>query len=462
MTDGKDLLSRLRALPPEKREMALRAAGEAHVKAVDHLWPIWTHAGQLPPHDDWDVWVMMAGRGFGKTRAGAEWVAERARETPGAKIALVAATPAEARRVMIEGRGGLFAAARDGEERSGMRWEPGLGRLTFASGAQAFTFSGADGESLRGPEHHFAWCDELAKWKKAQATWDNLLLGLRAGARPQVLVTTTPRSVPALRAVLAMENVLRTGGASRDNPHVAESSLRMVERLHGGTRFGRQELLGELIEDVEGALWPRELIERCRVENRDSRLFPAAAGTAGGAGLEKGDCPYFRRVVIGVDPPATAEGDACGIVACGLGADGIAYVLGDHSVGGLSPEQWARKVAGAAEKWRADRIVAEGNQGGEMVEAVLRGAGLRLPVKRVHARTGKAARAEPIAAFFESGEAKFAGRFPALEDELAGLTIGGGYQGPGRSPDRADACIWALTELLLGAPPRGEPRVRGF
>ncbi|HYN45738.1 MAG TPA: terminase family protein [Allosphingosinicella sp.] len=450
MTDGHDLIARLRALAPEKRELALRAAGEAHVKAVDSRWPIWTHAGQLPPHDDWDVWVMMAGRGFGKTRAGAEWVAERARETPDARIALVAATPAEARRVMIEGRGGLFAAARDGEERSGMRWEPGLGRLTFASGAEAFTFSGADGESLRGPEHHFAWCDELAKWKKAQTAWDNLLLGLRAGARPQVLVTTTPRSVPVLRALLAMENVLRTGGASRDNPHLPESSLRMVERLHGGTRFGRQELEGELIEDVEGALWPRDLIEASRT------------------GTVTSDCPLVR-VVIGVDPPATAAGDACGIVACGLGADpstgsgrGIAYVLGDHSVSGLSPEQWARKVAGAAEKWRADRVVAEGNQGGEMVETVLRGAGLRLPVKRVHARIGKVARAEPIAAFFESSEAKFAGRFPALEDELAGLVVGGFYRGPGRSPDRADACIWALTELLLGAPPRGEPRVRGF
>jgi phage terminase large subunit-like protein len=458
---GEDLLAQLKALPPEKREMALRAAGETHVKHVDHLWPIWTHEGQLPPHGDWDVWVMMAGRGFGKTRAGAEWVSAWARETPAARIALVAATPDEARRVMIEGRGGLFAAARDGEERGRMRWEPGLGRLTFASGAQAFTYSGADGESLRGPEHHFAWCDELAKWKKAQAAWDNLLLGLRAGARPQVLVTTTPRSVPALRAVLAMDNVVRTGGASRDNPHLPPSSLRMVERLHGGTRFGRQELDGELIEDVEGALWPRELIERSRVKNGDSIYFSQPQDGDGGSPEKYILSPFFRRVVVGVDPPATAAGDACGIVACGLGGDGIAYVLGDHSAAGLSPEQWARKVAGAAEKWRADRIVAEGNQGGEMVEAVLRGAGLRLPVRRVHARVGKAARAEPIAAFFESGEAKFAGRFPELEDELAGLSYGGAYRGPGRSPDRADACIWALTELLLGQPAPA-PRVRAL
>jgi phage terminase large subunit-like protein len=445
--DGKEMLRRLTALPAEKRRAALAAAGESAVKALDTAWPVWAHEGQLPPHDDWDIWTILTGRGFGKTRAGAEWVSARARETPGAQIALVAATPKEARRVMIEGRAGLLAAARDGQERREMRWEPGLGRLTFAGGAQAFVYSGADGESLRGSEHHFAWCDELAKWKRAQATWDNLILGLRAGTHPQAVVTTTPRTVPALRAVLAMPKLVLTGGASRDNPHIAPSFIRMVEAAHGGTRFGRQELLGELLEDVEDALWPRDLIERSR---------------------EAVSCP-LRRIVIGVDPPATAHGDACGIVACGLGEDpstgsgrAVAYVLGDHSAAGLSPEQWARKVAGAAEKWDADHeqvlIIAEGNQGGEMVTSVLRGAGIRLPVRRVHARAGKSARAAPIAAFFETGEAKFAGKFPALEDELAGLTYGGGYEGPGRSPDRADAMIWALTELLLGN--TREPSIR--
>jgi phage terminase large subunit-like protein len=440
--DGKALLAGLKALAPDKRREALEAAGERHVKAIDDEWPLWAHEGQTPPHDEWAIWVMLAGRGFGKTRAGAEWVSAKARAMPDAKIALVAATPQEARRVMIEGRAGLLAAARDGDERRAMRWEPHLGRLTFASGAEAFVFSGADGESLRGAEHHFAWCDELAKWKRAQASWDNLILGLRAGTRPQAIVTTTPRTVPALRAVLAMPGVVLTGGASRDNPHLAESFIDMIERIHAGTRFGRQELEGALLEDVEGALWPRALIEQSRVA---------------GMGTVAGNCPLVR-VVIGVDPPVTAAGDACGIVACGLGGDNIAYVLGDHSAAGLSPEQWARKVAGAADKWHADRIIAEGNQGGEMVTTVLRGAGLRLPVKRVHARAGKSARAEPIAAFFETGEAKFAGKFPQLEDELAGLTYGGGYEGPGRSPDRADAMIWALTELLLGE--AGEPRIR--
>jgi phage terminase large subunit-like protein len=385
---------------------------------------------------------MLAGRGFGKTRAGAEWVSEKARACPEAKIALVAANPKEARRVMIEGRSGLLGVAREGDERRLIRWEPGIGRVRFASGAEAFVYSGADPDSLRGGEHHYAWCDELAKWRQAGETWDNLILTMRAGARPQVLVTTTPRPVEALRAVLRSPEMVLTGGTSFDNPHLPEAFLRWADKVYRGTRLGRQELLGELLEDLPGALWPLSLIESSREARR-----------AGRDGLV--------RVVVGVDPPLTADGDECGIVACGLGRDGIGRVLGDHSAGGLSPEQWARKVAAAAEAWGADRVVAEGNQGGEMVDAVLRGAGYRLAVKRVFAKSGKARRAEPVAAFFESGEAKLAGHFPELEKQMAGLVLGGDYQGPGRSPDRADAMVWAMTELLL-TPARAEPRVRAL
>jgi phage terminase large subunit-like protein len=436
--DPKALLERLRALPAEQRRTALEAAGEAAVAAFDEEWALWVHPGQLPPNDDWLVWVIMGGRTFGKTRAGAEWVSARARETPGAMIALVAANPDEARKVMVEGRSGLLAVARQ-SERGAMRWEPGLGRLTFASGAQAFTYSGADGEDLRGPEHHFAWCDELAKWRRGEAAWANLMLGLRAGDKPQAVVTTTPRPVATMRSVLDLPGVVVTRGTSWDNPHIALAAIEAMNRLHGiGSLLARQELLGELVEDLEGSLWPQALIER-------SRTGPAAREA-------------LKRVVIGIDPPVTADGDECGIVACGLGPDGVAFVLGDHSGGGLSPEQWARKAAGAAERWQADRVVAEGNQGGEMVEAVLRGAGLKLGVRRVHARFGKVRRAEPVAAFFESGEAKLAGNFPELEAQLAGLVVGGDYRGPGRSPDRADAMIWAMTELLL-RPERAEPRI---
>ena len=441
MTGGRELLARLRALPPEHRRAALIAAGEADVRALDLEWPYWAHEGQVPLHDDWTVCVMKGGRGFGKTRAGAEWVSARARENPGCHIALVAATPDEVRRVMIEGRSGLMAVARDGDERRLMRWEPGLKRLTFASGAIAFVYSGADGESLRGPEHHYAWCDELAKWKKAKIAWDNLMLGLRAGDRPQVLVTTTPRTVPAMRAILDIPDALVIGGTSFDNPHLAAAFLAAADRQYGGTRLGRQELLGEMIEDLEGSLWPRGLIEASRVPP-----LPREA---------------FSRVVIGVDPPVTAHGDQCGIVACGITREGIGHVLGDHSEGGLSPEQWASKTAGASERWSADRIVAEGNQGGEMVESVLRDSGYRLPVRRVNATLSKVRRAEPIAAFFETGDARLAGRFPDLEDQLAHLVVGGEYHGPGRSPDRADAMIWAMTELLLGTR-KAEPRIRSL
>jgi phage terminase large subunit-like protein len=453
-----ELLARLKALPAEKRREALVAAGEVAAKAIDEGWPLWVRSGQQPTREDWTVWVMMAGRGFGKTRAGAEWVSAKAREVPGARIALVAATPEEARRVMVEGPSGLLACARSGEERRAMRWEPGNRRLAFASGAEAFVYSGADGESLRGPEHHFAWCDELAKWRRAQAAWDNLMLGLRAGARPQAVVTTTPRAVPALKAILAMGEGLveRTGGRTRDNPHNAPAFAATMARLHAGTRLGRQELDGELVEDLEGALFPRALLERAREEAAPPR-------------------ETIERVVVGVDPPATAAGDECGIVVVGrtgYGREAVGHVLEDASAGGLSPEQWARRVAAVAARWRAQRIVAEGNQGGEMVEAVLRGAGVQLFVKRVHARVGKAARAEPVAALFESGEAKLAGRFPTLEDQLAGYVLGGDYEGPGqgshrsgtsmgsRSPDRADALVWALTDLMLG--PRREYRIRSL
>jgi phage terminase large subunit-like protein len=442
IAEGKALMARLRAMPPDRRRAALEAAGAEAVRRFDEDWPVWAHRGQIPDDDEWSVWVMLTGRGFGKTRAGAEWVSEKARRHPGAVIALVAANPNEARRVMIEGkRSGLLAVARHGEERQRIRWEPGLGRVTFASGATALVYSGADGDSLRGGEHDYAWCDELAKWRQGQATWDNLMLSLRSGARPQVVVTTTPRPVAALRSVLQSPDMVLTGGTSYDNPHVAAAFLRWAEKVHGQGRLGRQELLGELIDDVEGTLWPQALLESSREPGPPRR-------------------EDFRRVVIGVDPPVTADGDECGIIACALCADGAARVVGDHSVGGLSPEQWAVKVAGAVEAWAADRIVAEGNQGGEMVEAVLRGAGLRFRVKRVHAKNGKARRAEPIAAFFEAGEARLAGCFPELEKQLAGLVIGGDYQGAG-SPDRADAMVWAMTELLL-APRRAEPRIRAL
>jgi phage terminase large subunit-like protein len=437
----RDAISALGRLDEAGQRIALGALTGAERRAFEAHWPSWAHDGQVPPHDEWRTWVLLAGRGFGKTRAGAEWVAEFARANPGAAIALVGATFDEARAVMVEGRSGLLALART-SEREAMLWEPSRRRLRFASGAEAFVYSAANPESLRGPEHHIAWCDELAKWTRGEAAWDNLRLGLRLGTKPRALVTTTPRPVRALKRVLALPGTELTGGASRANPHLPNDFIAAVEEAHGGTRFGRQELGGLLIEDVEGALWSRDLIERCRAPLDFAR-----------------DEQGLWRVVVGVDPPASAHGDACGIVVCGLGADGILYVLADCSVGGLSPDGWARKVAAAAAVWGASRVIAEKNNGGAMVETVLRSADAGLPVTLVHAADGKAARAEPVAVLFEGGKAKLAGRFPELEDELAGLSYGGGYHGPGRSPDRADAMVWAMTELAakLG---RAEPRIR--
>jgi phage terminase large subunit-like protein len=412
-------------------------SGERDLLALDSDWGSWAHPGQAPERDDWRQWLILAGRGFGKTRAGAEYVAEFARNNPGAAIALVGATAEEARAVMIEGRSGLLAVAR-ADERSAMRWLPSLRRLVFPNGAEARVYSAANPESLRGPEHHLAWCDELAKWRRAEAAWNNLRLGLRLGERPRALITTTPRPAPLLKRLLADPHSVTSGGASRANPHLPDDFLDAVEAAHGGTRFGRQELEGALLDDLEGALWTRDLIERSR-------------GAAPAPGR-------LTRVVVGVDPPASTSG-VCGIVVCALDGGGIGHVLADCSAGGLGPEGWARKVAGAAAAWNAHRIVAEANNGGKMVETVLRGAEAALPVALVHAADGKAARAEPVMVAFENGRAKLAGRFPELEDELAGLIYGGDYRGPGSSPDRADAMVWAMTELLV-RPKRAEPRIR--
>lgn len=434
-----DALSALETLSDEELDLLVEHMAEADAFVFDSDWESWVRDGQAPPDEGWRHWVLLAGRGFGKTRAGAEYVSAFARANPGAAIALVGATVEEARAVMVEGPSGLLAVAR-ADERARMRWLPSLRRLVFASGAEARLYSASNPESLRGPEHHLAWCDELAKWRRGEATWDNLRLGLRMGEAPRAIVTTTPRRGPLLKRLLADPATVRGGGASRANPHVAEDFIEAVEQAHGGTRFGRQELEGVLLDDVEGALWTRELIE-------GSRSTPPAP-------------ELMIRIVVAVDPPASVGG-TCGIVVCGLDSAGIAYVLADCSVSGLGPDGWARRVAGAAETWRAHRVVAEANNGGAMVETVLRGAAAGLPVTLVRAADGKAARAEPVAVAFESGRAKLAGRFPELEDELAGLVYGGGYCGPGESPDRADAMVWAMTELAV-KPQRPTPRVRSL
>nr|WP_225899618.1 terminase family protein [Croceicoccus gelatinilyticus] len=406
---------------------------------LKHHWELWARPQQLPPKDDWRIWLICAGRGFGKTRAGAEWVRAVARRDPNARIALVGASLSEARSVMVEGESGIMACC---PPRFRPTFEPSLRKLTFPNGAVATLFSAAEPESLRGPQTSHAWCDEIAKWEtagnRAEKAWDNLMLGLRLGENPRVLATTTPRAVPLMQRIVdgrAGGQTAMVTGRSRENAaNLPSRFLRDIEATLGGSALGRQELDGELLTDVEGALWTRTLLEQCR-----------------------GKSAPLSRVVVGVDPPASSNGDACGIVVVGVGEDGLARVVADCSVTKPSPERWARAVANAAANWNADRVVAEANQGGAMVESVLRAAEVNLPIRLVHASRGKVARAEPVAALYEAGRVFHVGTFPELEDEMCALDMGGEYHGPGRSPDRADALVWALTELMLGA--RGRPRV---
>jgi phage terminase large subunit-like protein len=432
--EGASLVERLAAMPGPARTKLLAGLSTADKAAFPYLWEAWARPAQLAPEGDWRTWLILAGRGFGKTRAGAEWVRARAERDGAVRIALVATTLAEGRAVMVEGESGLLAIAPPGQRPD---WEPSLRRLRWPSGAKAFLYSAAEPDSLRGPQHHFAWADEIAKWPYGPDAWAMLGMGLRLGERPRIVATTTPRPVPLVRTLMADRSVRVTGGRSEENAaHLAADFLDAMRDTYAGTRLGRQELGGELIEEVEGALWSRALIEQCRVR----------------------EAPVLTRIIVAVDPPAGVGGDACGIVVAGLGTDGRAYVLADASVEGARPEGWARAVARAARAYEADRVVAEANNGGAMVESVLRAADEALAVKLVHASRGKAARAEPVAALYAAGRAYHVGAFPALEDEMAGLVAGGGYEGPGRSPDRADALVWALTELMLGR--RGQPAMR--
>jgi phage terminase large subunit-like protein len=422
----------LQRLPRHACAALLDQLPERQLRTLARDFPTWSHPGQLPPDGDWRTWLIMAGRGFGKTRAGAEWVLSLVRAHPVIRIALVAATVDEARRIMVEGPSGLLRLAKPNEIAD---WSPSQRLLTFAGGATAQLYSGASPESLRGPEHHFAWCDELAKWRHPEGTWNNLQLGLRMGAHPRCLVTTTPQAIPLLTRIIEAPDTVCTGGATQDNPHLPAAYISAMEAAYGGSRLGRQELQGELLTDVEGSLWPWALIERCRAEP-----------------------PTSVRTVVAVDPP-TSENGTCGIIVAALDHEGKAYVLADASVSGASPDGWARAVAGAAERWDADRVIAEKNQGGDMVKSVLRAASATLPVELVQASQSKGARAEPVAAQFENGLAFFVGHFPELEAQLNGLTPAGGHRGP--SPDRADACVWALWALLL-KPKAPEPHIRSL
>ncbi|MEM0907085.1 MAG: terminase family protein [Pseudomonadota bacterium] len=405
-------------------------------------WPVWARPEQMPPRGHWLTWLMLGGRGAGKTRAGAEWVmgtalgrAPFASEACG-RIALIGETFADAREVMVEGVSGLLSIGRRCDRPT---WQPSRRRLEWPNGAVAQLFSAADPESLRGPQFAAAWCDELAKWPHPETVWDMLQFGLRLGTRPRQVVTTTPRPVPLLKALMADERTAVTTMATSDNAaNLAPGFLDVVVARYEGTRLGRQELDGELIEDRDDALWRRDHIEDARV-------------------MEPVD---LSRVVVAVDPPASsgARSAACGIVAAGLGVDGKAYILADQTLARATPQAWADRAVGLYHALDADALIAEVNQGGEMVETVVREADPEVPVTAVRATRGKWTRAEPVALLYAQGRVKHVGVHAELEDQMCNFVPAGTSEGV--SPDRIDALVWAVTALMLDKASPVAPRVR--
>jgi phage terminase large subunit-like protein len=394
--------------------------------ALRHDWDTWARPEQVPPAaGDWTTFLYLAGRGAGKTRSAAEWIRRVAREHAGCRIAVVARTAADCRDVAVEGESGLLAVCPPSER---PLYEPSKRRLTWRNGSQAACYSADEPDLLRGPQHHFAWCDELATWQRLDEAWANLQLGLRLGKRPRCLVTTTPRPLPLLRDLLRRPSTLVRRGSTFDNAaNLAPSALAEFRARYEGTRLGRQELFGELLEDVEGALWSRDMIDRARVKA----------------------APELVRVVVGVDPAVTSgpDADETGIVVTGRAADGHLYVLADRSCR-LSPDGWARRVVGAFDAFQADRVIAEVNNGGDLVEKTLRTVRSSIPFTAVRATRGKRVRAEPIAALYEQGKVHHVGEFPDLDNQLCSFApdqvVG--------SPDRLDALVWALTPLSHRSP----------
>lgn len=404
-------------------------------------WPFWARPNQLPPPIDeltangvpWLTWLVLAGRGFGKTRCGTEWVRSLVTgDTPltggtHSRIAIVAETAADARDVMVEGESGILRIHPRDQRPS---YEPSKRRLTWPNGAIAILYNGGEPDQLRGPQHDAALIDELAKYPYPRELWDMLQFGLRLGEAPKQVITTTPRPIDLLRELIKAPSTLLTRGSTTENAdNLAQAFMSSILERYAGTRLGRQELEAELLDALPDALWSLDAIDKKRVAK----------------------IPDMQRVVVSIDPSGTRgasdDGDEVGIIVAGKGTDGDAYVLADESVK-LSPDGWGRVAVRAFDRWKADRIIAERNFGGAMVEHVVRTVNRHVPYKEVTASRNKVARAEPVAALYEQGKVHHYGYFQKLEDQMI-ATGPSGYAGEG-SPDRMDAMVWALTELMLG------------
>ena len=412
----------INALPPSQRRALLESLDEEDAAALND-WRFWAHAAQLPPDGAWRIWLFLGGRGAGKTRAGAEWIAEQVRQGRMQRVGLIGATMRDVRAVMVEGESGLLACV------DGAVFEPSNNRVLWRGGAVATLLSAEEPDSFRGHQFDGIWGDEFCKWREPQAALDMALMAMRLGDSPRMLLTTTPRNILALKDLLTAPDVAVTRGKTSDNSELPPDFIAAMQARYGATALGRQELEGELIADQDGALWRRDWIGRVR------------------------DVPVLERVVVAVDPPASSAGDECGIVVAGRsGTDG--YVLADYSLGGLTPAGWAARVMQAYADFEADAIIAESNQGGDMVESVLKQADGNAPVRLVHASRGKITRAAPMAALYEAGRIHHVGLFAELEDQMCHYD---GRKGA-KSPDRMDALVWALSDLFEGK--RANPRIR--
>lgn len=429
----------LRQLPPKKVEQVFKELGPARVEELKHDWNFWARDNQLEPDGlEWNTWFINAGRGFGKTRSGVEWVREQVKR--GVKrIAAVASTNSDIERVMVKGESGFLSVCWKGDKTyAGKKmgfpeWSPTKRTLTWENGASVQFFSAEEPERLRGPQFELAWCDELAAWNKDIDTWDMLQFCMRLGKHPRIMVTTTPKPTKLVRRILKEPKTVVTSGSTFDNAsNLAGTYLQAVRDQYEGTRLGRQELYAEVLEEAEGALWNTDMLEAAEVKHED--------------------VPDLARIVVALDPAVTsnAESDMTGIVVAGIDVNGIAYVLGDYT-DKLSPAGWANKAISLYHQYEADRIVAEVNQGGDMVKTTIHGEDETIPYKAVRASRGKYARAEPISALYERGLVKHVANPPdgASLNELETQMRTWEPLGSIGSPDRLDALVWAITDLSL-------------
>ena len=433
-------------LPPPQRQAFLASLNKDELEALEHDWRFWARDDQISPPGLWRIWLALAGRGWGKTRVGAEWCHEYARDNPGSRIAIVAATKEDAEKVCVSGDSGILATQKPWMP---VEFKPAKngGTVYWPNGSIAELYSGDNPQSLRGPQFHACWCDELLKWRRMQAAWDMLRMGLRLGSDPRTVITTTPTPAKMLRDLMADDRKARDGtplvritrGSTFANKaNLADDFIAELEKKYLGTRLGRQELEAEILLDKPGALWTLSKLDETRLH---------------------GDPPDLQRIVVAIDPPVTSgeNADECGIIGAGT-AGNHAYVLADASERGLSPKQWADKAVALYVSLEADCIVAEANNGGEMITQVIKNIDPRIPVKLVYASRGKVIRAEPVSNLYEQGRVHHVGTFKALEDQQCDFTTDFDRDTAGYSPDRVDALVWAITELMLGTQP-AKPRV---